>query len=191
MDSTNLFDIRKVFFLAIVLASVFCLSCSSSWVDLGPIGIPERHFWIFKYLPYIESIEMPETIRANEAFNITVRLSAVLKPEILQGLDPDKHPPAIIYDQARKPGIGIDLSIYKWDIPQEGAFVDKLDIEVPPLEQGDYFLKVTSADSREWGGLDLSYDEVSHDLVNPEHQKHRAMQEYYFTVLPPDEGDGA
>jgi len=178
--------VKAILDLFVLLAALPLVSCAGSSNQIIPVPEPG---WIVKYLPYVESVMLPGTIKADEAFNVTAKLSAVLEPEILRGLDPNKHKPAIIRLPSGKPAIGINLWIFKWDILSEGASVAELVFEVPPLNDGDYILQITSADSREWGGLEIAHSFYSGYADHP-NAKHISMFEYPFTVLPPDDVGG-
>jgi hypothetical protein len=180
--------IKSLIVLAVLCASLLPTSCW--WGNSGPVYIPEYPVWIYVYLPYVESVDLPDAVMADETFNITVKLSAVLKPEILKAYDLKKPELGVSDWPTETQMLGINLRIYLGDIPVAGNQIDELVFEVPPLPEGGYVLTMESADSREWGGLDLTYNTGSYRLLYPENGEHRSGIEIPFTVLPADDEGG-
>jgi hypothetical protein len=78
--------IKYVFLLAMTGVLVISAGCGSGGVeqnsdaggDLGIIIVPA-------YMPYVEDVNIPDQIYADEEFKLTVRVSSVLEPRLLNG----------------------------------------------------------------------------------------------------------
>ena len=56
-----------------------------------------------------------------------------------------------------------------------------------PLDAGTYRLRITSADSPQWGGLSGKYITTPSEIP-PQHEN-ATVQEYTFEVLPAEDGE--
>jgi len=173
---------------------VQCYLCATALVYLsacGSSGIEDRddngEVMIAVYLPYVESISWPESITADQPFKITVNLSAQLKPEILQGLDSSREISGSFETTSdRNQGIQtVKLNLWIDEPLATGALVNEVEYEVQGLPSGTHRLKVWTADSREWGGLE-SRLQIIPSSGWPAHE-HALFNEYSITVLPPEE----
>lgn len=158
------------------------LACTHS------IPIPKVPVHFVRYVPFVEDVTIPDLITANIPFDVTARLSAELSPDILRGNDVRKYEPFLVYILPN--GIGvveIRLSVNLADISNTDALAEEVTVQIQPLTAGEYVFRIETADSREWGGMELIISDSDKNDV-PHNSQHLKILEIPFTVLPPDDG---
>lgn len=172
---------------AFALLSTLC-SCMTS----GPpdVELPA----IRAHLPYVESVDFPATISAGQTFNVTFRLSAAGKPEILgagigtissgnQKITESVTTP-IVQDTLLSPSpLDVLAAPYFAVLDSYGPPAQEFPVEYPALTAGEHQVYVLSADSRAKGGLLLD-ELVSSSYPSDNLPPGVAYQTYTITVQP-------
>lgn len=162
-------------------------ACSSSRIDDIDDRDDSGEIYMTGYIPYIESITLPERISAGEKFNVVLHVSTNLNPELLFGRLPTNRVLTTGYRNNDIGAVGpmIDLFFGKKNTGTGAAQYD-YPVELrAPAEPGTYPLFVLSADAPEWGGVEVSIQLMPGFTIYP--QDHITDKEYEFTVLPPEE----
>jgi hypothetical protein len=155
-------------------------------------------------LLYVEAVEFPDAMVEGEPFDILIKVSASLDPELLRGVGRQitfeasggkfmfgpqltgsslALPPDIVVFEAWVGFQTIDGRPIIFDDPPSDTATFRL-----ALPAGDYTFQVSSADGRERGGMEGTY--LSTPSYNPLPSEHAIYREYPFTVLPKEEGAG-
>jgi hypothetical protein len=194
--------------LALAVGLVWACLCLSGCTGPGGGLGPEHDFVLNSYgqakLLYVESVEFPEFMIANEPFDVEIEVSASLDPELLRGVGrlitfeasggkfmfgpqltgPSlAEPPDIILFETWVPFVTWDGRPIIFDDPPSDTATFRL-----ALPASDYTFQVSSADGRERGGMEGTY--LSTPSYNPLSSEHAIYREYPFTVLPKEEGAG-
>jgi hypothetical protein len=168
----------------ILTAAYMMISCSTN--SPGAVRL------VTAYLPYVEIISITEPVTAGESVQVTVSLSAQLKPDALNGLLAE--PITTGYPGGWFPGWiqggvnTLDVYLHPWisEPIRTGAPVTEYTFNLGLFEPGTYRLLVQTASSSQWGGLSGQYNAGSPFGDIPTHP-HAEYREYTFTVLPAEE----
>ncbi|MDQ3024211.1 MAG: hypothetical protein M3R04_07515 [bacterium] len=128
------------------------------------------------YLPFVEEVTFPGTVVENHFFEIHLRISADLKPELLNGLTSDHHHLVIGDDWPT-------LQLWVKE-PTGGGFNDRLVFSTVANEPGTHTMRIQSAASREFGGISTKFRLDEPRGSPPIHFPNSTFQEYTITVLP-------
>ncbi len=134
------------------------------------------------YIPYVEDVVIPDTIIAGQPFEVTLRLSTALKPELLNGISREYALPREEYSG----DTFIGLAIYLGDNPSEYEPVFEHTVEffhVFVRDEKDT-LRIQTADSPEWGGLEVMMN-ITQGYTHP--HEHLIWREYPINVVPAEE----
>jgi hypothetical protein len=149
----------------------------------GPIGnVPTT-----AYLPYIESVSFEDSYTEAEPVIVTLRFSAAMNPQVLNGLQAGE-PPGGSWIWGCSERLQGSTRMRPWITapllsgPAATESVFRLGKHLP----GTYQLFVETADSAEWGGLSGQYNAGLAWPDFPTHP-HAVYREYTFTVLPAEE----
>jgi hypothetical protein len=161
----------------------------------NPYSDPGYYSYDTAYLPYVEDFIVPDIIYENEPFEIVLKLSAKLEPEMLRGLTPKVFTDLCNVPYPPTP-TGMRVGAWCWF--QAGDLVgNELVTELTfPLSgprvnypvgwpAGTYEVEVISAESREWGGVTAEF-EVTPTGTLP-YSEHQVSRFYTITVLPKPE----
>jgi hypothetical protein len=148
-------SMKIVAFLSVLLVASICSSgCGGGnygtpgLIDFGIIIVPA-------YMPYVEDVIIPETIYAGEDFTLTMRLSSVLEPRLLNG---DMRGRLHIAGPGFNPGRPQVVTFPMWmeEVLPPGPALDTIEFEYPRtcrLPAGEWSIGVQTAKTRELGGV--------------------------------------
>jgi hypothetical protein len=108
-------------------------------------------------MPYVEDVIIPETIYADENFTLTMRLSSVLAPRLLNGdMRGRLHSAGPGFNPAA-PKV-IRFPMWMEEVLPPGPAPDTVDFEYPAymplkLPAGEWVIAVQTAKTRELGGV--------------------------------------
>ena len=174
--------------MKLLVVSVLCLfsvaGCS------GPSTVPEPSPSNSLYtdyaaqLPFVEEVQMSDTVTEGQPSALTVRVSSFLHPETLRA---NNHAWAPTMPKWGPSGVFLGVQVYLYlfelDNPEgAGPIVDQYSIQLPELPAGDYKLYIDSAESREWGGLAARFQMTPE--LGPLPAEHVKTLEIPFTVQP-------
>lgn len=137
-------------------------------LDYGYLGAVESR------VPFVERIEIPEEVVAGTPFLVTVRLSAVLAPEVLRefaggyaGIPGINNEPltgaTLHFGPTGFDGYILEMHFRDLyigraeDLPTWGALTDHFDFLFPGLKAGEATLAYYTAKTRELGGTPAMY----------------------------------
>ncbi|GEM_PF-1278412 len=134
------------------------------------------------YIPYVEDVVIPNTIISGQPFEVTLRLSTALKPELLNGISREYALPQWQYSG----DTSIGLTVYLGDNPSDYAPVYEHAVEFHPHYVRDHkdTLRIQTADSPEWGGLEVLMN-ITAGFAHP--HEHLVWREYPINVVPAEE----
>jgi hypothetical protein len=171
--------------------ALFVSGCGGSG---NPYFDPGYYSYATAQLLYVEDFIVPDVIYENEPFEIILKLSAELDPEVLRGLTHQSladfcnfpYPP---------PSDGIRIGAWAWDDKWGNELVTELHLPwmsgSKPIYSvgwpaGTYEVELISAESREWGGVTAKFELTP--TFNRRPQSEHAVSRYYtITVLPKPE----
>ena len=134
------------------------------------------------YIPYVEDVIIPDTIIAGQPFEVTLKLSAALKPELLNGISSEYVLPRSQFSGDNS----IGLAIHLWDNPTDfdPVFEHSVQIHQNLVRPEMDALQVNTADSPEWGGLEVMMNTTQGQFYPHEHL---VWREYPINVVPAEE----
>jgi len=181
----------KLAVLAIALVVSSCGGNGTPYFDPGYYSYATAH------LPYVEDFIVPDVIYGNEPFEVVLKLSAKLDPEMLRGLTP-----LVLTDFCNvpypPPESGVVVGAWCWlrsDDLVGNEFVTEMHLPwmngwrpgVPlGWPAGTYEVEVISAESREWGGVTAEF-ELTPTFNRRPQSEHAVSRFYTITVLPKPE----
>ena len=105
------------------------------------------------YIPFVEEVGLPEVIYEEEYFTVTLRLSAVLKPDLFNGANQQSF-------MCSGGGIlqgypsGWEYDTWMWPARNPGGPVnDSIEVRFPGLPAGDWAIGIWQLKKRELGGM--------------------------------------
>jgi hypothetical protein len=177
----------------LLLQNCFLMGCGGGNQD--EVDFSPGYVYATSSLPYVEEVELPEKIVAGEPFEVKLRLSAALHPELLGGVG---LPNPLWSNSARfllAPDAGFlwgaegNVRIETWFTYQRNPDRARV-IDAPPsneavfqlqLPLGEYVLNVSSADSAEWGGYQDRIMVIP--SFEPPQSGHAIYQQYPISVV--------
>jgi hypothetical protein len=173
-------------FVYCLCASVvaLCCGCSSS-EEAGPvIG------WKFTtYLPYVESVEYPQTVHVGEDFVVRLHLSSASKPDLLNGLpaniavlQPGDTAPGFVYNSFSQGEL--QFTLFTWivnpSLVGETNDVVEFTTRIHGITApGERTFQIYSAKTPDKGGM-----VVSGTFYPPPYHPDGEFKYYPLTVLP-------
>jgi hypothetical protein len=142
------------------------------------------------YLPYVESVKLPDEIHAGERIKVELTLSTALKPDVMYGLKTLNPPRKILSGGGESPASdlwGLVLMVYFYDPYEPAEPVEQpvtFTVDLGPYSTTGVYkhLYVESAPTRELGGMPgqiVFYGDVPY-IFDPE----PVWQDYPLTILP-------
>jgi hypothetical protein len=146
--------------LAILSVTIGCGGGASGTPELPDTGIVMVDAW----MPYVEDVTIPDPVYADEDFTLTLRVSSVLEPRLLNGNVQHK---LYIVGPGFNPGRPTVALFPMWmreDLPP-GPVLDTAELEYPAymplrLPAGEWNIAVQTAKTRELGGVSVSTDRM-------------------------------
>ena len=145
--------VTTLFTLAVLVLTTGCGN--------GGYGTPEPNdsgeIIVTAYMPYVEDVTIPEPIYADEDFTLTVRVSSVLEPRLLNGdMRGRWHEVGPGINPAR-PRV-LEFPMWMEEVLPPGPAPDTIEFEYPAymplrLPAGEWFIGVQTAKTRELGGV--------------------------------------
>lgn len=134
------------------------------------------------YIPYVEDVLVPETIVAGQPLEVTLKLSAALRPELLNGISREY---ALPYTTPSGDNF-IGVAVYLGENPSDYEPVHEHTVEVYHAFVRDEkdTLRIQTADSPEWGGLEVMMN-ITQLRFYP--HDHLIWREYPINVVPAEE----
>ncbi len=142
------------------------------------------------YLPFIEAVELPQTVSAGEEFEIRLTVSCDSNPSVLYGLPIDLPVQTgevyvgstFIASAIAGPDTHKLLRVRPWiSAPiRKGEAINWLTIRTSLHDPGEYYILIYSADQKAFGGIQATYLFPGGIPQTP----HESYQEYTITVLP-------
>ena len=134
------------------------------------------------YFPYVESVYVPTAVVEGNDLHVTLRFSTQLRPQLLNGLSWFETASGSYGDG--KDGI-IYIIPFLWkntDRASEPVYEHTIKVSYTTVRQEMVRVRVLSADSPEWGGLEGKVHKFGNFSYEP--HPHLVWQEYPITVLP-------
>jgi hypothetical protein len=183
----------RIQLVAFVMLGAVATACSPTTYNYTDSGHS-----VTAYLPYLESVDLPDEVRVSENYQVTLHFSSELNPDLLRGITaPDWT--GVVFDPQwilafpsgtplPSPVLGKALHPWVTNPPFAGEIADgiTLNLSFNSSQTGTYTLRIHTADSREWGGLETEFVQYSAARNIPTHP-HAVYREYTFTVLPAEE----
>jgi len=168
----------------------FLAALAITWIAAGcggtgnPYSDPGYDTYSTAYLPFVEGVSVPDDIYEDEPFEIVLKMSAVLAPDMLRGITPQTmYEWSFIPDPP--PLTGVIVGAWCWrdinDI-QGNELISELHWPFNGWPAGTYTIQVVSAESRAWGGISDEF--MLTPTFGTPHSEHQVTQEYSLTVLP-------
>ena len=144
--------------LAILSLAIGCGGGNTGTPELPDTGIVMVDAW----MPYVEDVIIPDPVYANEDFTLTMRVSSVLEPRLLNGNVQHK---LYIVGPGFDPGQPEVVRFPMWmreDLPP-GPVLDTAELEYPAymplrLPAGEWNIAVQTAKTRNLGGVHIKTD---------------------------------
>jgi hypothetical protein len=179
--------------IALAIALAVALLAAGCGGKGNPYFDPGWYTYDIAHLPFVEDFIVPEVIYENEPFEIILKLSAELDPEMLRGLTHQSLANFcnIPYPPTAK---GMRIGAWAWDDKWGNDLVTELHLPwmtgstpVYPVgwPAGTYEVEVISAENREWGGIAAKFELTP--TFTPPHSEHQVSRFYTITVLPKPE----
>lgn len=144
--------------LAILSVTIGCGGGASGTPELPDTGIAI----VTAYMPYVEDVTIPDPVYAGEDFTLTMRVSSVLEPRLLNGNLKHK---LYIVGPGFNPGQPEVVRFPMWmrDVVPAGPQQDTVEFDYPAymplrLPAGEWNIAVQTAKTRELGGVSVSTD---------------------------------
>jgi hypothetical protein len=150
--------------LLILTVLVPAAGCGSSIVDQDTTPPTGLETIVTAYMPYVENVTIPEPIYAGEDFTLTMRVSSVLEPWLLNG---DVRRRLYIVGPGINPARPRVLEFPMWmgdrEVVPPGPAPDTAEFEYPAymplrLPAGEWYIGVQTAKTRELGGVCVTTD---------------------------------
>jgi hypothetical protein len=144
------------------------------------------------YLPYVEDVYVTGEPREGEPVMLHASLSAEMRPEVLQALSlwPNMAAPSgswiPAWMQVNTEAKVVTLQPWISEPLKTGVNVNEYVFNLGLFKPGTYHLLIQTAESREWGGVQDSYNSGSPFQQAPTNP-HAKYVEIEFTVLPAEE----
>ncbi len=149
-----------------ILAALWLIGCDAykQSPDPPPLQpVPKQ-----AYLPFVESLHLPDTIVEGTPIIVEIELSAELNPFVLGAEFPQLGETVIPVFSAGSGPLNQDVGIQPLFPVQTnyGPVVSTYSLTLPPLTAGQHKVYVRSADSRQHGGLLLTDVEKLYEHPN-------------------------
>jgi hypothetical protein len=175
--------------LLLVAAILVCAGCASGPApqtgdqpDVSIGGVDETG-----YLPFVEEVMIPEGVRAKENFQITLRISSALNPNVLRGLDEMEGRMLHSFGPHQTGGRFDGWLVTPWQFGQGSPsepIRNTFNVRLLGLPEGDWVIRVVSAPDRDHGGLSDTIAITPWYWSNPL----AIVKEYPIHILPAEEG---
>ncbi len=181
-------EFRKLFVVAfgLLFATALMQIIMVAGCKMTAIAPPNPKSQITAYLPYITAVDVPEQVKEGEHAEIVLHFSTRLNPDVLKYLRPDTDNAFVLNE-----GGVITLStwITKYFTHDYNPVLESASFTLPLLNAGNYLLRITTAESLEWGGFSVTYEGHVISPFQPIEPSppHSKMLEIPITVLPAEE----
>jgi len=168
------------------------------------LGLIDAGGLYVSYMPFVEDVQVPEGICADESFRITMRISAEFRPIVLKG-NPNWHKQGVFGEISGigefsvtpandRPEYGMLLALPTaiMNPPGSGAVCDKLVFDIPGLPAGKHLIWYGTTRERRLGGVGRAQPPPEHSYLkigDSEYEDAIVAVELPFEVLPAVEED--